>query len=126
LVLLTHHQPQSGWNDNDETHRTRFQYEIAKVLHVARRSHRRVLWLFGHEHQMSVYRERALRFDPPTGEEGEPYQSSSYSRCIGHGGFPNEVAPLPRNVRESGLQLYDDSLYHVKTEGVNTELPDGL
>ena len=74
VVILSHHQYYS-----------RFDHcypEPARQL--AEFFPRPVLWLWGHEHRLAIYREAAM--------EGGV---RAFGRCIGHGGMPVDLPPAP-------------------------------
>lgn len=85
-LLLTHHQPL-----------TAFPEEI--YLRPAQQLRefflgQEVVWLFGHEHRLAIYKRRI-----------SPGGFPMYARCIGHGGMPVECNDRPRRGR--GLKFYD-------------------
>ena len=58
-----------------------------------------VLWLWGHEHLLAIYREAAI--------DGGV---TAFGRCIGHGGMPVDLPPkTPRNNFE--VEFVDDRVY---------------
>jgi hypothetical protein len=59
-----------------------------------------VLWFWGHEHRLAIYKE----FDEPGGIR-------TFGRCIGHGGMPVEM-PLPEAIHpEYEVEFTDSRLY---------------
>jgi len=88
-IVLTHHQPIS-----------RFEKFFKKPgQQLAKYFDQPVLWLWGHEHWLTVYK-------PATLESGLPVMG----RCIGHGGMPCELpkkAPNP----QFEFEFHDDRIY---------------
>ncbi len=90
VILFSHHQYHS-------------QFEA--ILDTAARQlsqfvHRPVLWLWGHEHRLAIYRKHAT-------QRGK---LEAYGRCIGHGGLPIEdidQKPKADAKHQVGLVLYD-------------------
>jgi Calcineurin-like phosphoesterase len=74
LLILTHHQYISGFRDESE-----FQMPASQLASLIGKD-RPVIWLWGHEHKLSVF-EKAQVGDGIT----------AYGRCIGHGGMPIEL-----------------------------------
>jgi Calcineurin-like phosphoesterase len=74
LLILTHHQYISGFRDESE-----FQKPAVQLATLIGKD-RPVIWLWGHEHKLSVF-EKAQIGDGIT----------AYGRCIGHGGMPIEI-----------------------------------
>lgn len=64
-VLLTHHQPYSGYEAAPDT--------ILKLLAPALQKDLVLAWFWGHEHRCAFY---------------DPRNHIQYGRCIGHGGVP--------------------------------------
>lgn len=89
IVLLSHHQYFSSFDDWCP----RAAEQLSKLIS------RPVLWLWGHEHRLAIYREYGI-------ENG----LRAFGRCIGHGGMPVE---LPTEVRhpECPLEFVDDRRY---------------
>ncbi len=81
LILLTHHQYCSAF---DQEYPKAAQ-QLSKLID------RPVLWLWGHEHRMTVY-----------GKYVTDGGIQAYGRCIGHGGMPvginNRQYPSPENI----------------------------
>jgi hypothetical protein len=80
IILLTHHQYYSRYDD---------QYP-KQAVQLAEFISRPVLWFWGHEHRMAIYREH--------GVEGG---IRAFGRCIGHGGMPVDLPPTtPRTPKQ--------------------------
>ncbi|HXM44810.1 MAG TPA: metallophosphoesterase [Bryobacteraceae bacterium] len=93
LILLTHHQSYSAFEDWYPTPAIQLQPLIGS---------RPVLWFWGHEHRMAIYD----RFAVPGG-------ISAFGRCIGHGGMPVEIGKDPINGGAGDCKciLYDKRAY---------------
>lgn len=74
LLILTHHQYFTAFKKEGE-----FQVPADQLAKVIGKD-RPVLWLWGHEHKLSIF-EKAQINDGIT----------AYGRCIGHGGMPIEI-----------------------------------
>jgi hypothetical protein len=85
-VLLSHHQWFSAFGDGN--------YESPASQMVEFLSGQEFVWLWGHEHRLSIYK----KF---TGNNG----LCLYARCIGHGGMPVERED-PRDATHP-VELYD-------------------
>lgn len=100
IVLLSHHQPFSTFEDVEQ----QFVAPLKNLLE----SRRVVAWYWGHEHKCILY---------------SPHERwGTHGRCVGHGGYPyflvkrkmwvkNEPMPweeveLPAETREAGSQWY--------------------
>jgi hypothetical protein len=84
LLILTHHQYITAFSGQGEY--TIPAKQIAKLIG----KDRPVLWLWGHEHKLSVFEKAQV---------GEGV--TAYGRCIGHGGMPVELG-------SSGFKRSDD------------------
>jgi hypothetical protein len=90
LILLTHHQYCSS-----------FDAEYPKIgQQLSGFIDRPVLWLWGHEHRMSVY-----------GKYATNGGIEAYGRCIGHGGMPVGINPTFNSTRNRPLAVYDNRQY---------------
>jgi hypothetical protein len=69
IILLTHHQPKSAFEDTYPI--------IAKQLSDIIGNKRQILWIWGHEHRLAFY-----------GVHEKKDQLAAFGRCIGHGGMP--------------------------------------
>jgi hypothetical protein len=69
IILLTHHQPKSAFEDTYPI--------IAKQLIDIIGTKRPILWIWGHEHRLAFY-----------GVHAKKDQLTAFGRCIGHGGMP--------------------------------------
>jgi hypothetical protein len=74
LLILTHHQYITGFAEESE-----YQTAASQLATLVGKD-RPVLWLWGHEHKLSVF-ERAQ----------EAGGITAYGRCIGHGGMPVQI-----------------------------------
>jgi hypothetical protein len=91
LLILTHHQYITGFRDELE-----FQMPASQLATLIGKD-RPVIWLWGHEHKLSVF-EKAQVGDGIT----------AYGRCIGHGGMPIELNGndfIPSKHRKGFLRL---------------------
>lgn len=59
-----------------------------------------VLWFWGHEHRLAIYKE----FDKPGGLH-------TFGRCIGHGGMPVDLPPRQAVHPEYDVEFTDERLY---------------
>ena len=95
LLILTHHQYITGFEDESEFQATADQ--LATLI-----GHERpVVWLWGHEHKLSVFEK------VQTGNG-----ITAYGRCIGHGGMPIQLKaadfkPSPDKQGSSKLVAFD-------------------
>ena len=87
LVLFTHHQPLSGWEDTYDGGAK----QLAPIV-----GNKTVVWLFGHEHRLAIYHQRNV-----SGVQ-------AYGRLVGHGGFSDSVEP-PK--RPADVEAYDNRTY---------------
>ncbi|TDW96754.1 metallophosphoesterase family protein [Dinghuibacter silviterrae] len=93
LVLMTHHQYISAFNEPEYTVPAR---QLAELIG----EDRPVIWIWGHEHRFSLYE----KFSMKNG-------LTAYGRCIGHGGMPIEIktdARKPGNKGYDRLVMVDD------------------
>lgn len=90
IIFLTHHQ----YNSAFERPYPKTSKQLASLIG----NERDVLWFFGHEHRFAIY-----------GNYKGKGGVSAYSRCIGHGGMPEEVRKKVKEscVEESKLVLHD-------------------
>jgi hypothetical protein len=93
IVFLSHHQYTSGFEEEKS-------YEVpAEQLAQIIGQHRKVLWVWGHEHRFAMY-----------GKYKSRRGITAYGRCIGHGGMPVELEKIKvnsRNASKSKLICYD-------------------
>jgi hypothetical protein len=90
IILLSHHQYYSQFEHG---------YEAA-AQQLSEMIDRPVLWLWGHEHRLALYRKHAT-------SKG---RLQVYGRCMGHGGLPMEdIAGKPKTDAKDdvGLVFYD-------------------
>lgn len=95
IILLSHHQCFSAFEEDE------FQAIIPQIAPLL--GGRNVLWFWGHEHRLAYY-----GYNPLGNKAG------CFSRCIGHGGMPVELAafnlkaPSPDNAANRNLVFYDE------------------
>lgn len=87
VLLLTHHQPVSSFDRP-------FQKPAKQLADLGFLNGREFVWLYGHEHRLTVYREQAIA-----------NTLKAYPRCIGHGGMPVDVSKLAEP--DSDVLFYD-------------------
>jgi hypothetical protein len=75
LLILTHHQYITGFDQESE-----YQTAASQLATLIGKD-RPVVWLWGHEHKLSVF-----------GRAQEADGITAYGRCIGHGGMPVQIA----------------------------------
>jgi hypothetical protein len=74
ILILSHHQYITAFNSESE-------YAVpARQLSSILKRGQKLLWLWGHEHKLSLYEKEKIRDD-----------LFVYGRCIGHGGLPIEI-----------------------------------
>jgi hypothetical protein len=89
IILLSHHQYYSKY---DECY-------PKPAMQLAPLVSRPVLWFWGHEHRLAIYKEFSL---------GDGLKA--YGRCLGHGGVPVEY-PLPEpQLEQCPLEFMDNRL----------------
>jgi hypothetical protein len=89
IVILSHHQYVS-----------RFDHCYPKpARQLAKFFSRPILWLWGHEHRLAIYREASM--------EGGV---TAFGRCIGHGGMPVELPPKAP-LHDFAVEFVDDRVY---------------
>ena len=93
LVLMTHHQPLSNWQQA-------YGGTLRQLERLLGAQGRQVIWFFGHEHRLAIYKETTLN------------QSTFqiFPRMIGNGGFADyEVSESPDSLSE--LIAFDGRVY---------------
>jgi len=90
IVLMSHHQPFSDWEPS--------YLGTANQLKEILPPGKQVVWFFGHEHRLALYKELQL--------EGTDY--FIYPRMVGYGGFSD--TPSDPN-RTNSLEAYDKRPY---------------
>jgi len=98
IVLLSHHQYFTAFSDQDPPN-----LDTPKQLAALIPPGRKVLWLWGHEHRFSLYGLHGV----------DGVGLNVYGRCVGVGGFPVQLSPVPEKARDFNLELYDDRTYDV-------------
>jgi len=98
IILLTHHQPKSAFEDPYE----RIVQQLIPILG----NQRSFIWFWGHEHRLAFY-----------GVNAEKDELKAFGRCIGHGGMPVELGNQveldePQAIRASqqSLVFYDQRI----------------
>jgi hypothetical protein len=76
FLVLTHHQPLSSFEHP-------FEKPATQLAQMGFLKGREFVWLYGHEHRMTVYKEQTI-----------VGSLKAYPRCIGHGGMPVEVTSI--------------------------------
>jgi hypothetical protein len=76
IILLTHHQYYSAYDN----------WYPRPARQLAEFFPRPVLWFWGHEHRMAIYKEHGVRGG-----------IRAFGRCIGHGGMPVELPPRQKH-----------------------------
>jgi hypothetical protein len=90
IILLTHHQYYS-----------RYDYWYPRqAKQLSEFFHRPVLWFWGHEHRLAIYRQ----FEVQGG-------LSAFGRCIGHGGMPVDLPPATPKHPECAVEFVDERHY---------------
>jgi Calcineurin-like phosphoesterase len=96
IILLTHHQYYSRYDD----------CYPRQAKQLAEFFSRPVLWFWGHEHRMVIYREYGLRGG-----------IRAFGRCIGHGGMPVE---LPFKTKHPRCPVeFSDTRYYRNDENLH-------
>jgi hypothetical protein len=90
IILLTHHQYYSRYDD----------WYTKQAVQLAEFIVRPVLWFWGHEHRLIVYKE----FSTPGGIR-------AFGRCIGHGGMPIDLPPADPKHPECDIEFVDERKY---------------
>lgn len=100
LIFMSHHQYCSAFERDYNV--------VGEQLGKYTGSSRPVLWIWGHEHRMSVYG----KYGGMTGGKyGKGPFVTAYGRCIGHGGMPIELAentPDEKVIKVKPLVLFDN------------------
>ena len=90
LILLSHHQYYSRFDE----------WAPKPAQQLAALIKRPVLWFWGHEHRLAVYRGLSV--------EGG---LTAYGRCLGHGGMPVDLPPARVRHPECNLEFVDERVY---------------
>lgn len=90
IILLTHHQYYSRYD---------FWYPN-QAKQLAEFFSRPVLWFWGHEHRLAIYREFRV-------EGGIP----AIGRCLGHGGMPVDLPPAAAKYPDCDVEFVDERHY---------------
>ncbi len=100
LLLLSHHQPFS-------TFEKAFPKAAAQLAKFPQLLNREVVWLYGHEHRLTLYNPQSL----PGGLKVHP-------RCIGHGGMPVSVSTLSQST--PSILFYDPRAHSIDDQDTST------
>jgi len=90
IVLLSHHQPVSDWE--------KAYLGTAKQLNDILPAGKTVVWFFGHEHRLAMYKKMQL----------QDTSFQFYPRMVGNGGFSEKPTDPDRL---DGLHAYDKRVY---------------
>jgi hypothetical protein len=90
IILLSHHQYYSRFDE----------WFTKPAEQLAALFNRPVLWFWGHEHRLAVYRPFAVAGS-----------LLAHGRCIGHGGMPVDLPPKKIPHPECETEFVDDRLY---------------
>jgi hypothetical protein len=90
IIILSHHQYFSRFE----------QWYPKSGVQLAEFFSRPVLWFWGHEHRMAVYQEFGVKGGV-----------TAFGRCIGHGGMPVELPPVPPLYPECAVDFVDGRVY---------------
>jgi hypothetical protein len=100
IVVLTHHQPISSFEHA-------YQRPVEQLATLDFLCNREIVWLFGHEHRLTIYKKQALT-----------RSLSTYPRCIGHGGMPVEVTVVASSDRR--ILCYDPRKHAIDSQDIDT------
>jgi hypothetical protein len=102
VLLLTHHQPISSFEHA-------FTKPAKQVAQSGLFDRPEVVWLYGHEHRLTVYNKRDIADT-----------LSVYPRCIGHGGMPVSVTVARQPTSE--ILYYDPRQHAIDDENPDTQV----
>jgi hypothetical protein len=102
ILLLTHHQPISSFEHA-------FKKPAEQLAQLGFLNGQEFVWLYGHEHRLTVYKERAIA-----------KSLKVYARCIGHGGMPVELTNLSQP--DSSILYYDPRQHPIDKDHPNTKV----
>lgn len=105
ILLLSHHQPYDAFSASYPG--------AANQLNKILPSGKQVLWLFGHNHALAIYKKMQL--------SGTDFVI--YPRLIGIGGFPN-ILEKPKTTE--GLVAYDERTFQEIPDNAGVEQPIGF
>jgi len=95
LIVLSHHQYVTAFNEETEFHNPAVQ--LKKLFPWTKQ----ILWIWGHEHRFAMYGKNQIDTDHIT----------TFGRCIGNGGMPDEHTNgrhiIDREARKRKLIVYD-------------------
>jgi hypothetical protein len=109
IILLSHHEP---WGAFKRAEFPEPAKQLADASLIGRE--RRVLWFWGHEHYLSMYRCNI-----------EENRIKAFGRCIGHAGMPVELDKMVIKEENRGkdyLVLYDRRLRRIADNRQRTKL----
>jgi hypothetical protein len=102
IILLTHHQPMSSFEHA-------FVKPLTQLIELGFCKDRELLWLYGHEHRLTVYEKQTLQS-----------ALTLYPRCIGHGGMPVEVSTLKEP--DARIAFYDPRTHAIDEHDSGTQV----
>jgi len=102
LLLLSHHQPISSFEHA-------FTKPAEQLAALAFFREREFVWLYGHEHRMTVYEKQTI-VDSLT----------AYPRCVGHGGMPVSVSEL--KTPDPKVLYYDPRTHAIDEDDPTTKV----
>jgi hypothetical protein len=96
-LVLSHHQYYSAFKEQS--------YTLPAMQLKEFFPNQEIVWVWGHEHRMSIYDKFALA--------GGDWLTA-YGRCLGHGGMPVDVSnPKVFNTKKAPLTFYDASTHQL-------------
>ena len=102
VLVLTHHQPMSSFEHA-------FKKPAEQLAQLGFLNGRDFVWLFGHEHRMTIYEKQTLAST-----------LNVYPRCIGHSGMPVEVTNLSQP--DPNIRYYDPRQHPIDKEDPDTKV----
>lgn len=97
IIILTHHQPKSGFEDIYPT----ITQQLTDVIGTSRK----LIWFWGHEHRLAFF-----------GLDAKKDKLKAFGRCIGHGGMPVVIGKKEQTFKPSvnavhhSLVAYDERI----------------
>jgi calcineurin-like phosphoesterase family protein len=102
ILLLTHHQPMSSFEPF-------FKKPVEQLSKLRFLKNRKIVWLYGHEHRLTIYKEHALT-----------NSLKAYPRCIGHGGMPVKVTKVCQP--DPDILYYDPRKHSIDQKDLQTKV----
>ena len=102
VIVLTHHQPMSAFEQS-------FPKPAQQLAATGFFEGRELVWLYGHEHRLTVYEKQTLPGDLVT-----------YPRCVGHGGMPVSESRLEDG--DPRVLLYDPRVHAIDCDHPRTKV----